>query len=114
VDIATTAGTATPQQFSPDLQKVYVMGDVQTIFVPTGTSLAISYREIQQPQAEEGSDYHSARMNVRMAQSLYLPVDVKLLLGVELARVTNSPFLLDPMLEEGTSRRYVGGLALNF
>jgi hypothetical protein len=114
VDIATTAGTATPQPYSPDLQKVYVMGDVQTIFVPTGTTLAISYREIQQPQAEEGTDYHSARMNVRMAQSLYLPVDVKLLLGVELARVTNSPFLLDPMLEEGTSRRYVGGLALNF
>lgn len=114
VDVATTAGTATPRQYSQDLQKVYVMGDVQTIFVPTGTTLAISYREIQQPQAEEENDYHSARMNVRMAQSLYLPIDVKLLLGVELARVSNSPFLLDPMLDEGTSRRYVGGLALNF
>ena len=48
-----------------------------------------------------------------MAQSLYLPVDVKLLLGVELARVQNSPFLLDSMLED-SSRKYLGGLALNF
>ena len=114
VDIATTAGTATPRQYSTDLQKVYVMGDVQTIFVPTGTTLAISYREIQQPQVEDALAYHSARMNVRMAQSLYLPIDVKLLFGVELARVENSPFLLDPMLDEDTTRRFVGGLALNF
>jgi hypothetical protein len=114
IDVATTAGTATPEQSPADLQKVYVMGDVQTIFIPTGTTLAISYREIQQPQIEQALAYHSARMNVRMAQSLYLPIDVKLLLGLELARVENSPFLLDPMLAEDTTRRYMAGLALNF
>ena len=113
IDIATTAGTATPAQFSEGVEKVYVMGDVQTIFLPTGTTLALSYREIQQPHADEALDYHSARVNVRMAQSLYLPIDVKLLLGLELGRVENSPFLLDPMLAD-ESRRYVGGLALNF
>ncbi|HUP45997.1 MAG TPA: carboxypeptidase-like regulatory domain-containing protein [Thermoanaerobaculia bacterium] len=113
IDIATTAGSATPRYTGSD-QKVYVTGDLQTIFVPTGTTLAISYREIQQPDVEDRLDYHSTRMNVRMAQSLYLPIDVKLLLGVELARVENSPFLLDPMLSDETSRRYVGGLALNF
>lgn len=114
IDIATTAGTATPGELSTGEPKVYVVGDVQTIFIPTGTTLAISYREIQQPQAEDVRDYHSTRMNLRMAQSLYLPIDVKLLLGVELARVENSPFLLDPLLSDDTSRRYVGGLALNF
>ena len=115
VDVATTAGTATPRQYSNSIAKAYVIGDVQTIFVPTGTTLAISYREIRQPQVNDAPQYHSARMNARIAQSLYLPIDVKLLLGVELARVENSPFLLDPMLgADETARRYVGGLALNF
>lgn len=115
IDVATTAGSATPPQFSRGVEKAYVIGDVQTIFVPTGTTLAISYREIRQPQVSDKPAYHSARMNVRMAQSLYLPIDVKLLLGLELARVENSPFLLDPMVAaDETSRRYVGGLALNF
>lgn len=114
VDVSTTAGTASPRQFSNDVRKVYVMGDLQTIFTPTGTTLAISYREIQQPKVEQRPDYHSTRFNVRMAQSLYLPIDVKLLLGLELARAENSPFLLDPMLSEETAKRYIGGLAVNF
>ncbi|HUP48991.1 MAG TPA: carboxypeptidase-like regulatory domain-containing protein [Thermoanaerobaculia bacterium] len=114
IDIATTAGTATPRQTSEGAEKLYVTSDMQTIFVPTGTTLAFSYREIQQPHHDEGRDYHSARVNVRMAQSLYLPLDVKLLLGLELVRVANSPFLLDPMLSDQTARRYVGGLAVNF
>jgi hypothetical protein len=115
IDVATTAGTATPEAQSERLEKSYVIGDVQTIFVPTGTTLAVSYREIQQPQAANLPEYHSARMYVRMAQSLWLPIDMKLLLGVELARVENSPFLLDPMVsDDETARRYMGGLALNF
>lgn len=107
IDISTTAGTASPRQANA-AQKVYVSGDLQTIFTPTRTTVAVSYREIEQ------SDYRSARMNVRMAQSLYLPVDVKVLLGVELARAENSPFLVDTMLPAETSRKYIGGLALNF
>lgn len=115
IDISTTAGTATTNALPADQQKVYVTGDLQTIFAPTGTTLAVSYREIQQPQPEtRGGDYRSARVNVRMAQSLYLPIDVKLLLGLELARAENSPFLLDAMMTDDTARKYLGGLALNF
>ena len=33
IDIATTAGTATPRQFSHESQKVYMTGDLQTIFL---------------------------------------------------------------------------------
>jgi hypothetical protein len=73
----------------------------------------VTYREIQQPQFEK-ADYHSSRVNLRMAQSLYLPVDVKLLLGMEVGRAENSPFLLDTILAEATSTKYIGGLALNF
>ena len=113
IDLATTAGTATPTGLSEALQKVYITGDLQTIFTPTGTTLAVSYREIQQPQPRGVGDYSSERVNVRMAQSLYLPIDVKLLLGLELARVQNSPFMLDAMLDD-SSRKYLGGLALNF
>jgi hypothetical protein len=113
IDLATTAGTATSTGMSDTLQKVYITGDLQTIFTPTGTTLAVSYREIQQPQVQGAGDYSSERVNLRMAQSLYLPIDVKLLLGVEMARVQNSPFLLDSLLED-SSRKYLGGLALNF
>jgi hypothetical protein len=112
IDVATTAGTVSPRAATA-AEKVYVSGDLQTIFTPTGTAMVVSYREIQQPQANAGH-YRSARMNVRMAQSLYLPIDVRLLLGVELARAENSPFLVDAMLPEETAKKYIGGLAVNF
>ncbi len=114
VDVATTAGTATSYRDTGKVQKVYVTGDVQTFFTPTRTSLALSYREIQQPKLDHNGDYTSERVNVRMAQSLYLPVDVKLLVGIELARSENSPFLLDVFLPERTAKKYIGGLSLNF
>ncbi|MGZ5492148.1 MAG: carboxypeptidase-like regulatory domain-containing protein [Thermoanaerobaculia bacterium] len=113
IDIATTAGTANPKQFSRVSQKVYVTGDLQTIFTPTRTLLAVSYRDIEQPQLQN-KDYRSARLNVRMSQSLYLPIDVKVLIGLELVRSKNSPYLLDSLLPEESSRKYIGGLALNF
>jgi hypothetical protein len=94
-------------------RKVYIAGDLQTIFTPTRTTLAVTYREIQQPQPEL-DDYHSSRVNVRMAQSLYLPIDVKLLLGIEMGRAENSPFMLDAIVAEETSKKYIGGLAVNF
>ena len=113
IDVATTAGTATPRQFSRDMHKVYVTGDLQTIFSPTRTMLAVTYRNIDQPMPK-GGDYRSSRVNVRMSQSLYLPVDVKVLIGLELVHAQNSPFLLDTLLPEENSRKYIGGLAVNF
>lgn len=114
VDVSTSAGTATPEDRNVvEGDKVYVTGDLQSTFTPTRTSLAVSYRDIQQPRQGE-SDYRSERINVRMAQSLYLPIDIKLLLGLELARSENSPYLIDTLTPEGRSRKYIGGLALNF
>jgi hypothetical protein len=111
IDISTSAGEATPSRGGAT--KVYITGDVQSIFFPTGTSLIISYRSIDQPQGVH-ADYRSERVNVRMAQSLHLPVDLKVLLGVEMARAENSPYLLDALEPNGASRKYVGGLAVNF
>lgn len=115
VDVATSAGTA--ENRDPALStgtKTYVTGDLQSTFAPTRTSILVSYREIQQPREDGTDNYRTERVNFRMAQSLYLPVDLKLLLGMELARAQNSPYLIDTLTPEGTSKKYLGGLALNF
>jgi len=114
IGISTSAGSATPaHSMLPMTAKAYMTGDLQSIFYPTGTTVAISYREIRQPQTTT-RNYKSERVNVRMAQSLHLPLDLKLLLGMEVARAINSPFLLDTLEPQGDSRKYIGGLALNF
>ena len=116
IDVATSAGTAA-QRDPADATggtKTYVTGDLQSTFSPTRTTLAVSYREIQQPRDDRKEDYRTERINVRMAQSLYLPVDLKLLIGLELARAENSPYLIDTLTPQGMSKKYLGGLALNF
>lgn len=114
VDVATTAGTASQRDPLEHREKAYITGDLQSTFTPTRTSLAVSYRDVQQPREGGEKDYRSERIHVQMAQSLYLPVDIKLLLGLELARSENSPYLVDTLLTEGRSKKYIGGLALNF
>jgi len=114
VDVATTAGTAAQEDPLERREKVYITGDLQSTFSPTRTSLAVSYRDVQQPRDGGQEDYRSERIHVQMAQSLYLPVDIKLLLGLELARAQNSPYLVDTLLADGRSKKYIGGLALNF
>lgn len=116
IDVAGTAGTATPRAgaMGDEREKVYVTGDLQSTFIPTRTSLAVSYREIQQPSDSGEENYETERIHLRMAQSLYLPVDIKLLLGLELARAEHSPYLMDALTPEGRSKKYIGGLALNF
>jgi hypothetical protein len=114
VDVATTAGTASQRDLAQPREKVYVAGDLQSTFNPTRTTIAVSYRDIQQPSEQGAQDYRSERINVRMAQSLYLPIDIKLLFGLELARAENSPYLIDTLMSDGRSKKYIGGLAVNF
>lgn len=114
VDVATTAGTASRRDLAQQREKVYIAGDLQSTFNPTRTSIAVSYRDIQQPAEQGDQDYRSERINVRMSQSLYLPIDIKLLFGLELARAENSPYLIDTIMADGRSKKYIGGLAVNF
>ena len=114
VDVATTAGTASHRDATEQRDKHYVTGDLQSTFNPTRTTIAVSYRDVQQPREEGEGDYRSERIHLRMAQSLYLPIDIKLLVGLELARAENSPYLVDALTPEGRSKKYIGGLALNF
>ncbi|HEV2721908.1 MAG TPA: hypothetical protein VG323_17945, partial [Thermoanaerobaculia bacterium] len=116
VDVSSSAGYIRPAL--PSLlngNKNFVTGDVQSTYQPTGTTLAVSYREMRQPQQNgSGGDYRSERVNVRVAQALHFLLDLKLLLGVEVARADNSPYLLDTIDPNGVTRKYIGGLAVNF
>ncbi|HLJ73320.1 MAG TPA: carboxypeptidase-like regulatory domain-containing protein [Thermoanaerobaculia bacterium] len=114
VDISSSAGSATPRDAVAGTNKVYVTGDVQSTYYPSGTTLAVSYRQLHQPQQVGTSEYRTERMNVRVSQDLHLPLALKVLLGIEVARAENSPFLLDSLESDGTTRKYIGGLAVNF
>jgi hypothetical protein len=116
LDISSTGGIAAPRVATlPNREKVYVTGDVESTYFPTHTTLAVSYRQIHQPQpVGTGADFRTERVDVRVAQSLHLVLDFKLLAGVEVARALNSPILLDTLEPDGVTRRYIGGVALNF
>jgi hypothetical protein len=117
LDVSSMAGTAGPAHPAVNAhgnEKLYVAGDVESTFSPTRTTVAVSYRQIHQPQPNGGDAYRTHRVDVRLAQSLHLPLDLKVLLGVELARSENSRILLDALDADGSTRRYIGGLAVNF
>jgi len=115
VGISSSAGTATPSRASRgSTTKAYLTGDAQSTFEPSGTTVAVSYRGLQEPQPNSATEYRAERVNVHLAQDLHLPLDLKLLLGVEIAHATNSPYLLDALDPDGNSRKYIGGLAVNF
>jgi hypothetical protein len=115
VDVTSSAGTATPAHTPlPGADKVYVTGDVQSTYYPSGTTLAVSYRQLHEPQPTGTKEYRTQHVNVRVSQALHLPLDLKVLLGVEVAHAANSPFLLDTVDPDGTTRKYIGGLAVNF
>jgi hypothetical protein len=117
IDVSSSAGYIRPAIPSlVDGNKNFVTGDVQSTYEPTGTTLAVSYREMRQPQQNGigGGDYRSERVNVRLAQPLHFLLDLKLLVGMEVARADNSPYLLDTIDPNGVTRKYIGGLAVNF
>src|SRR5207253_2249041 len=49
INISSCAGTATPTHtLVPTANKVYVTGDVQSTYFPSGTTLALSYRQLHE------------------------------------------------------------------
>jgi ParB family chromosome partitioning protein len=51
---------------------------------------------------------------IELAEAFRALLDFKVLLGVEVARAANSPYLLDTIDPNGVTRKYIGGLAVNF
>jgi len=114
LDLTTAAGRAESPSLEQDIQaRSYLTGSVQSLYRPSGTSLEVSYRQVEQPHMN-GDVYDSERLNLRMGQSLHLPLDVRVLLGVDLARAPESPALVDSHDPSSVQRRLVGGFSLAF
>ncbi len=116
VDVSTSAGTAESSASGVERsEKFYLIGDLQSLYRPTGTSIQLSYRQIEQPHPLPLElVLQTERMNVTMGQSLHLPLDIRVLIGMELARLGS--FAPGAEGDQGAplERRYVGGLSFNF
>ena len=114
VDVTTAAGRANNEQTDlVDRTRSYLLGTVQSHFRPTGTTLEVSYRLVEQPAAD-GDVFDSERLNLRMGQALHLPLDLTLLVGLDLTRAPESPVLVDAHGPEAIQRRVVGGISFAF
>ena len=86
---------------------------VRSIYLPSGTSVEVAYRRLDQPIHEgfRAFDLAGERLNLRMGQSLHLPLDLTVLFGVDLVR--SVPAVPDLETDE-LRHRYVGGVAFAF
>jgi hypothetical protein len=115
LDLVAEAGQASgTRQSKPD--KHFINGSLRTLYIPSGTAVQLAWRYIQQPAELSGASVQeSERLNLRLAQSLGLPLGLRVLVGVDLARARNSWVLADaPVSDDGYQRRIVGGLSLAF
>ena len=114
VDVTTLAGQAT-SELNPEAKKQFVSGSVQSLYTPTGTAVHVAWRFIEQPSVDRLLAFQeSERINFRVAQSLGLPLGLRVLVGLDLARALNSPVVADGADGAEFQRRLVGGLSLAF
>lgn len=95
-------------------ERGFFQSRVRSIYVPSGTSVEVAYRRVDQPEPQTplAFDLSGERLNLRMGQSLHLPLDLTLLVGVDLARELVRAAAEGP--ENNLRLRYVGGVALAF
>jgi hypothetical protein len=115
LDLVAEAGEASGTR-RPNPDKHFMTGSLQTLYIPSGTAVRLAWRYIEQPADVSGASVQeSERLNLRLAQSLGLPLGLRVLVGVDLARARNSWVLADaPESVDGYQRRIVGGLSLAF
>lgn len=115
LDLTAQAGKASNERASGET-KQFVTGSLQSLYLPSGTAVHVAWRFIEQPPDDVMlSAQESERINLRLAQSLGLPLGLRVLVGVDLARALNSSVVADgPSSENGYHRRLVGGLSLAF
>ncbi len=94
------------------VRRDYIVAAVRATHDGAGTTIDIAYRQLGQPLPEEERIYREVeRASVVLAQSLHLPVDLRLMLGVALSRERDSS---GAMTAERDATRLVGGLAFSF
>jgi hypothetical protein len=113
VGVSAMAGTA-ENSMVRTLDRRYVAGDFQSFYSPSRTSLAVEYRYVGESLPDVTEEVAGTeRLNLRVGQSLWLPLDLRLLMGVDLSKGNgiSSEFI-------GTSgsiqKRLVGGVSLAF
>lgn len=90
----------------------YVVAAMRASHDGSGTSIDIAYRQIGQPMASDSRLHREIeRMSVVLAQSLRLPVDLRLMVGVAVTRERDSG---GQLVAEREARRLVGGVAFSF
>lgn len=93
-------------------ERSIVQSRVRSIYIPSGTSLEVSYRKLDQPEREGIAAFglEGERLNLRMGQSLHLPLDLTVLFGVDLVRADE----VSELNPDELRHRYVGGVAFAF
>jgi hypothetical protein len=109
IDVAATAAD-TLSSVPGTSTKHFIVSNIRSFYRPSGTTMEVTYRLAQQPNNDLSLiDANGERLNLRMAQSLHLPLDLRVLVGLDLARDDFSE-----VTNEALQRRYVGGLSLAF
>jgi len=90
----------------------YLVAAMRASHDGSGTSVDIAYRQIDQPLADDSRvDREIERLSVVLAQSLRLPVDLRLMVGLALTRERDSG---GQVVAERDAKRLVGGVAFSF
>ncbi len=93
--------------------KQYVTGEIRTHFEPTGTTVDVAYRMLEQPDlVDEQLLREIERISVVVGQSLHLPIDLRLLLGFSVASQGNVMASISD--DARIQRRVMGGLSFSF
>lgn len=112
VHFSSSAGWAEPRDDATE-QKNYLTGTLQSLYRPSGTSLDIAYRYIEQPR-NHGRISETERLALRMGQNLRLPLDVQLLVGFDVARDEHPVLMRSSDGSDPLQTRLVGGLSVAF
>lgn len=107
-----SAGTIEASGAPTDGRRQYLVAAMHASHDGVGTSVDIAYRQIDQPLADDALvDREIERLSVVLAQSLRLPVDLRLMIGLAFTRERDGGTRL---VAERDAKRFVGGLAFSF
>lgn len=107
-----SAGTIEGGAESGDGHREYLVAAVRATHDGTGTSIDLAYRQIGQPLADDERIYRDVeRLSVVLAQSLRLPVDLRLMLGIAVTRERDAG---GELVSRRDAKRLVGGVAFSF
>jgi len=113
IGLTTSAGTASARSLNggKPLDRAYLAGNIETLYVPSRTSVGFTYHYIDSAEPRlSGTDLE--RMNLRIGQALWLPLNLRLLVGVDVMKGVDSAYSV--RYGDSYQKRLVGGVSLAF